>query len=117
MSISSSHIACVAKVLLALSLVLLFIGACWPLNGHGNGLPWDKLMHASAFCYLAYLSKYAFPTKPSLGISIVLLIFGGMIEFAQGLTGYRDPSWADFFANWVGVAVGINMPALFMQKP
>lgn len=111
--LSTYHLSIVARCLLALSLITLFIAACWPIQGQGQTLPWDKLMHAGAFAYLAYLCKHAFPSKPLLNLIIVLLIFGGMIEFAQGLTGYRDPSWGDFFANWVGVATGINIPPLF----
>lgn len=99
-----------SQILLALSLIFLIILASWPIPTHGHGLPWDKLHHAAAFIYLSLLARYALTHRSNLHLSIVLMIYGGLMEIIQGFTGYRDASLGDFFADWVGIAIGINFP-------
>ena len=42
----------------------------------------------------------------------MLLGLGALIEVAQGLTGYRDASWADLAADALGVALGWGLVAV-----
>ena len=71
---------------------------------------WDKAEHAIAFGSLAFWfgSIMVRPDLPWVGIAVV--IFGGLIEIAQGTMGWgRDADWRDLLADAVGVALGVAL--------
>lgn len=66
---------------------------------------WDKSNHALAFAVLYLLADLAYP-RHVVRIFIALLLFGGLIEVLQSLTGYRFAEWADLLADAVGMVFG-----------
>jgi VanZ family protein len=83
-----------------LALSLLPPGAPLPKTG------WDKADHVFAFAALAWLGIGAFPGRLRLLVP-ALLAFGGLIEFLQSLTPYRQADGADILADAIGIAIGI----------
>ena len=71
-----------------------------PLNS------WDKAQHALAFGGLTLLGLIAWPQRPDRWRLLVgLVIYGGGIEWAQHLTGWRHGDWVDWAADSAGVAL------------
>jgi VanZ family protein len=78
----------------------------------------DKVVH---FCFYlgfsvllaqAFIEGFKEVKKATLRFWVVVysLFYGGMIEFAQmWLTTYRQADWNDFYANALGVAVGVAL--------
>jgi len=76
----------------------------------------DKVVH---FCFYlgfslllaqAFIEGFKDVNKGTLRFWVIVysLFYGGMIEFAQmWLTTYRQVDWNDFYANALGVAVGV----------
>ncbi len=76
----------------------------------------DKVVH---FCFYlgfsvllaqAFIEGFKEVNKVTLRFWVIVysLFYGGMIEFAQmWLTTYRKADWNDFYANALGVAVGV----------
>ncbi len=76
----------------------------------------DKVVH---FCFYlgfsvllaqAFIEGFKEVKKVTLRFWVVVysLFYGGMIEFAQmWLTAYRKAEWNDFYANALGVVVGV----------
>ena len=71
----------------------------------------DKVQHAFAFFVLWVMGARTgwWRTLPLAGL---LLGLGALIEVAQGLTGYRDASWADLAADALGIALGWGLVAV-----
>lgn len=84
--------------------------ALWPQPNPGP--PWfphaDKLRHALGFAALTAVGLRAgYRAIPVLAIG--LLLFGGVIEIAQGLfTTTRAAEWPDWAADAAGIALGIG---------
>ena len=76
----------------------------------------DKVVH---FCFYlgfsvllaqAFIEGFKEVKKGTLHFWVIVysLFYGGMIEFAQmWLTTYKQADWNDFYANALGVAVGV----------
>lgn len=66
----------------------------------------DKLEHAIAYAVLFALAKVAYAQKqPVWLLALALVGYGAMMEFAQGLTGYRSADIYDIYANTTGVLI------------
>ena len=66
--------------------------------------PWDKALHFSGMYGLSLGAAVAFPRAHLLGLALVLIGAGGMIEVVQGLpVSGRDPDFADWLADAIGV--------------
>jgi len=81
------------------------------LIGMREGLPWVlRAMHPAAhvisFCVLAVLALTTRWPVPRWGIVLILAIYGGMTEIAQGFTLMRTPRWTDWFQDVIGIAAG-----------
>ena len=63
----------------------------------------DKVFHFIAYLGLAGLLERAYPKQFVAKGIIFLIVYGGIIEVLQGQTGYRSASWADLFADALGV--------------
>ena len=76
---------------------------------HVQRLPfkfWDKAQHALAFGGLTLLGLLAWPQRGDRWRLLVgLVIYGGGIEWAQHLTGWRHGDWVDWGADSAGVAL------------
>jgi VanZ family protein len=76
----------------------------------------DKAMHILAYICLYLLAWRAFPgTSLRWQIAVGLLLFGGLLEYLQSLTGYRFMEWADLLANLVGIGLG-SLLARFLPR-
>ncbi|MDX1543506.1 MAG: VanZ family protein [Christiangramia sp.] len=79
--------------------------------------PTDKMLHAGAYLFLAFLWKLFFVFKHSdfkrytsnlLWVAFACFTFGMLIEVLQGtLTSYRTPDWWDVLANSTGVLLAV----------
>jgi VanZ family protein len=69
---------------------------------------WDKLEHAVAFGGMAFwFGSLVRPARYPL-IALLMLLFGGGIEIAQGVMGLgRDADIMDFVADSVGVLIAL----------
>jgi VanZ family protein len=77
----------------------------------------DKLVHTGFFFVLTVLlffgkirQQLSYTYRPLTIIKILLIttLFGGGIELSQlEIFTYRDPDWWDFFADMVGVGMGV----------
>ena len=74
---------------------------------------WDKGLHFTAFFTLATLGAVAYPGMRLRWIGLGLLTFGLAIEALQKLPFVaREASWADFFADGLGVGFALVPIAL-----
>lgn len=74
---------------------------------------WDKALHFTAFYVLATLGAVAWPEVRLRWIGLGILLFGLGIEALQKLPFvHRDASWADFFADALGVGFALAPIAL-----
>ncbi len=79
--------------------------------------PTDKMLHAGAYLFLAFLWKLYLLFKNSnfqkytsnlYWVAFASFAFGMLIEVLQGtLTSYRTPDWWDIVANTTGVALAV----------
>jgi VanZ family protein len=92
--------ACGAAMLLAVAFVSLMPAP--PAIGVG-----DKLSHLLAYALLSGWFCLLARHRVALACSIAALIaYGMMIEWLQGLTGYRYAEWGDVIANGAGCLLG-----------
>jgi VanZ family protein len=66
----------------------------------------DKLEHAFAYLVLMAWFGGLSPRAAHRWIALGLLVLGGLIEVAQGLSGYRTADARDLLADAVGIALG-----------
>jgi len=77
---------------------------------------WDKAQHALAFAGLASIGCCAFPHRVRL-VFIGLLLHGALIEVLQGtLTTTRFADVFDWFADGVGVLIGVGFFLLALRR-
>ncbi len=65
---------------------------------------WDKAQHAMGFAALTFLGLQTFSSKP-LQVAAAMLIYGGLIEVVQALSGWRTGDWLDLLADAIGIAI------------
>lgn len=92
-----------AAAVLALSLAPT--GAELPSTG------WDKSNHFVGFVALAVLGLKGYRGHGAR-LFAGLLLFGGLIEWLQSLTGYRLGEWGDWIADGVGALAGFGLHRL-----
>ena len=63
---------------------------------------WDKADHALTWLALGLLGMVAWPQRKARVLA-GLVLFGGAVELLQGLTGWRQPEWADLLADVLGL--------------
>ena len=70
----------------------------------------DKLEHVLAYLALSLWFGGLMAPRGYLRLALWLLALGGGIEIAQGLMGLgRHAEWGDFFADGLGVALGLAL--------
>ena len=76
---------------------------------------WDKADHALAWLALGLLGMLAWPRRKA-PVLAGLVAYGGAVELLQGMTGWRQPEWADLLADVLGLIVAalvfVGMAAL-----
>lgn len=76
---------------------------------------WDKALHFTAYFGLAGMTCLALKAdRRVIAATLGLVLLGGVLEIAQGLTG-RDPSWLDQLANSIGAVLGAGTGWLIIQ--
>ena len=94
----------------ALGAALLFAVAVlslMPLPDVGVG---DKTSHVITYAILSgYFSVLARRARALYRVVAGVMIYGALIELAQGMTGYRYAEWGDLLANGLGTAVGVTL--------
>lgn len=97
------------RTLFALALALLFYLALIPGPDIVQFVSWqDKIEHAAAFAALSVLGWLGWP-RHVWRIAAGLLLYGALIELAQGLTAYRFADFYDWLADAVGIAILIPL--------
>ncbi|XZE51402.1 VanZ family protein [Planctomycetaceae bacterium SH139] len=102
-----------APVLLVVYWILLFTGTHLPGSAMGSFKVSDKLLHFSAFAGLAFLLAWALPRKvggriPGVAVAGILsVIYAAIDEWTQGFVPRRTPDISDFFADVLGMIVGL----------
>ncbi|MDY6827829.1 MAG: VanZ family protein [Pseudomonadota bacterium] len=72
----------------------------------------DKVQHVVAFAGLGALATWS-RALPSMWLGLAFLVaLGGAIELLQGVTPERTPSWSDFAADLVGLALAYPIARL-----
>lgn len=87
----------------------------------------DKVLHALAFFILTIIGHVSlhFDLFPRFKNSLWLMLLNALIwasyglgiEVVQGFTGYRSASMADFYADLVGIALGLWVVMAFGLHP
>lgn len=77
---------------------------------------WDKAQHALAFFFLMLTGGLAY-TKKSAWVFIGLIFYGASIEVMQKyFTSTRSGDINDFFADTIGIAIGLLILWLLRNK-
>jgi len=73
--------------------------------------PWDWIAHGVLFALLAWAwcapAARAGQVRGVLMAAVGAVAYGGAIEVAQMLVGYRSGEWMDLVADAVGVGLGV----------
>jgi VanZ family protein len=92
------------KILFVGVLIFVFILATVSQESAVLTTGWDKLNHLAAFFVLLGLFDYAYPAMPLWPRQCLwLMVYGLLIECAQGLTIDRDFSLFDIVADTLGL--------------
>jgi hypothetical protein len=106
----------VTAIVTASAVIALAPSPGWPIHEY------DAHLHFSAFAVITLLAVTAFP-RVSLGRMLVgLALLGGVIELLQFTPGFnRQPDWADFGFNILGIDAALIVVALarrlFLRAP
>ncbi len=94
-------------LLAAQVLVVLYL-ALSPRPPQTLDLGWDKLNHLLAFACMTVTARLAFGRIWGTLI-VALLAYGGLIEILQSFVPNRSAEWADWFADGLGITLGIGL--------
>ncbi|MDW3094409.1 MAG: VanZ family protein [Gammaproteobacteria bacterium] len=91
------------------SMILLSMLLSLSSSGHGVPVIWnDKLIHCISYFLLIMMFDFSWESSKQLLIkSVLILVYSGLIEYAQGFVPGRDTSLADIAANAIGVLLFI----------
>lgn len=92
-----------------LALIAITLLALSPRPPAVADLGWDKLNHLAAFALLGLLARLAWPAQRLARWLLGLLVYGGLLEIAQGLTPNRQAEWADLLADALGLLVALAL--------
>ncbi|MFK8027891.1 MAG: VanZ family protein [Gammaproteobacteria bacterium] len=84
---------------------------------HSVPMVWnDKLIHCISYFLLMMVLDFSYNASKQLLIKAVLiLIYSGLIEYAQGFIPGRETSLADLLANGVGIMLFIALVPVLKQ--
>lgn len=86
--------------------------------GTGGAIPhMDKVLHLLVYAILALGMAVAWPKLSKFKIFWTCVVFGGVMELAQGFIGTgRTASFFDGLANSLGVALGVYIASIMSVK-
>ena len=89
-------------------LLTVFVSALLPATGTSIMVfPYaDKIAHALAFAFLMVWFGGLVPRRNYPHLFVAFVVYGGVIELLQNLTGYRTMEFADLIADTFGLLVG-----------
>lgn len=100
------------RAVFVFTVLAILVLALAPMPPSPRSVPYaDKVQHAFAFFVLWVMGARTGWWR-TLSLAGLLLGLGALIEVAQGLTGYRDASWADLAADALGVGIGWGLVAV-----
>ncbi|MGI9291459.1 MAG: VanZ family protein [Gammaproteobacteria bacterium] len=100
-----------------LLLIVILVLSLIPLGPVGDIMMWtDKFLHAGCFLFLMIWFCGLFPRSSHLRISVLLMVYGGLIELLQYLTGFRSFELADMVADVVGILFGAMLASLGLWR-
>ncbi len=89
--------------------VFIAFASLRPADGVSIG-SWDKFFHLASYAVFAVLAyRVLHRPRPYMYLCIVIVVYGGLMEFAQSFIPGRDMSVYDFLANTLGVVLGAIM--------
>jgi VanZ family protein len=95
-----------SRVLFIPGFALVVWGELRPSIDNPQALPWDKLLHFTAYFGLAAMASLALRGRRSAAVALLaLIVFGGFLEIVQGYVG-RDADVLDELANTLGALAG-----------
>ena len=91
------------------SMILLSMLLSLSSSGHALPVVWnDKLIHCASYFLLMMMLDFSWLSSKQLLIkSVLILVYSGLIEYAQGFIPGRDTSLADIAANATGIMLFI----------
>jgi VanZ family protein len=92
-----------------LALIAITLLALSPRPPAVADLGWDKLNHLAAFALLGLLARLAWPAQSLVRWLLSLLVYGGLLEIAQGLTPNRQAEWGDLLADALGLLLALGL--------
>ncbi len=67
----------------------------------------DKLLHFSTYAVImVWFGLIYLPGRAYLNLGVGFIMMGIVLEFIQGVTGYRSLEYFDMIANAIGVSIG-----------
>jgi VanZ family protein len=104
------------RVLFAVAVLVTLVLMLVPIHTTAGGVPHtDKVAHILVFAVLGWMALAAWPHRLSV-IALGLGLYGPLIELLQALTPSRTASVADAAADWVGLALGLALARLWIQR-
>ncbi|MDX2465490.1 MAG: hypothetical protein QNK31_13385 [Porticoccus sp.] len=106
------------RIFFMLSLMIVMTLALMPMGGSGGFSGQDKLGHLVIFASLFLIGIRAFPFLPYpwLSISVGLFLYGVLMEYLQGKTGYRSMEAWDLVADVLGLILGHFLLVFYSKK-
>lgn len=92
-----------ARLLFWLALLAITVLALSARPPAAASLGWDKWNHFAAFVALGLLARAAWPAQTWARWTGWLMVYGGLLEIAQGLTPTRQAEWSDWLADGLGL--------------
>ena len=97
--------------LIFVSMILLSLLLSLSSSGQAVPVVWnDKLIHCISYFLFIMMLDFSWNSSKQLLIKVILvMIYSGLIEYAQGFIPGRDTSIADIAANGLGVMLFIAL--------
>ncbi len=104
------------RVLFGVAVLVTLVLMLVPIQAAAGVVPHtDKAAHVVVFAVLGWMALVAWPHRLA-AIALALGLYGPLIEMLQTLTPSRSASVADAVADWVGLALGLALAHLWIQR-
>lgn len=90
-----------------IAIISMIVGSILPQTALHVNNPYDKLLHFSAYSFIALIPAFTLRTKKQIIlVAIFLFIIGSSVEIAQSFVPGRSASYFDGLANAMGIISG-----------